>query len=152
MISIDSLYQAVEIESLKRGELRPLVFRGEVVKEYYMDSKGNVWSAKWNKLRKLAVSFSGRYPDVKFQHKGKAMTVDIHRLVAETYHPKPMPYGITLEQFESSPRNIQLVIADYMSHLQVNHIDHDTTNYHPNNLEWISGRENNQKAYDHYYG
>lgn len=152
-MNIDSLFNAIEITKLKNGEygkLHPLVLRGQIIPDYYLDECGNPWSLKWNKIRKLAVSIAGKskYPAISMSN-GKQITVDLHRVVAETFHPKPIPAGIPKEVWDKTDDRVKNLV---LSELQVNHIDHDPTNYHPSNLEWTTGKENNEKSYKHYHG
>lgn len=67
----------------------------------------------------------GGYPHVNlFYATGKAKTVDIHRVVAETFIPNP----------ENKP--------------EVNHKDGDKSNNHFKNLEWATSKENKTHGFE----
>lgn len=154
MVNIDTIHQATQIARLKNGELgklRPLVHRGSVIPEYFIDGCGNVWSYKWQKLKQLTPTVAGnsKYPAVGLRKNGKQLTVDVHRIVAETYHERPIPSGITKEEWDVTPDSVKAMVH---IHLQVNHIDHNVMNYHPDNLEWVTGVENNIKSHQYYHG
>ena len=100
---------------------------------YYVSEEGDVYSSwkpgqsgsvtRTDKLRKLkpGVGKPGYKVVVLFDGKGKKKSVNVHRLVCETFHENPNGYRY------------------------VNHIDEDKTNCHISNLRWVSRRENNTK-------
>lgn len=84
---------------------------------YGIDENG-VWSYRRKKYLKSSPNSSG-YPTLKLYKDGKGKTFFLHRLIAEYLIPNP----------DNLP--------------QVDHIDGNPLNYSPNNLRWVSVKENN---------
>ena len=98
---------------------------------YWVTRDGKIFSAKWKTPRELSqfrLNKSTDYQCVGTTRDGKVHKRYVHRMVAETYLPRPA--GCT----------------------EVNHIDHDKTNNHVENLEWVSRTENMQKAHEFHNG
>lgn len=96
-------------------------------KQYYntpydIYEDGRCFSHLSNKF--LTPKMSAKYPSYNLTFEGKKRQVKVHRMVAEAFIPNP----------ENKPI--------------VNHIDGDTHNFHVNNLEWVTFKENNQHAYN----
>lgn len=89
---------------------------------YSVTSNGEVYSHRANRL--LKVQECGEYKTISLAYKGVTTTVNIHRLVAETF----------LTRKEGLPC--------------VNHIDGDKHNNSVCNLEWCTYSENLTHAYD----
>ena len=132
------------------ANMKPVVYRGEVVEGYFVNSNGDIYSNKRGATIKLKLSDGDKYnpyPKYGLTHKGKRITVTAHRLVAETYHKKPIPNILTDEQWETIPKKVRGIVLDYMQHAdryQVNHIEHNILNFHPSNLEWVTISQNQQ--------
>ena len=91
-----------------------------------ISNKGRIWSNK-NRGRFIKVSGVGKYRNylAACLTRGNASkTVKVHRLVAEAFLP--------------NPRKLP----------QVNHIDGNTFNNTVENLEWVTAKENINKAFD----
>jgi hypothetical protein len=87
---------------------------------YYCTEDGKVWSNASGELkpRKQQKSRDG-YLSVSLRTKqGKSRRCRIHRIVCTIYHPNP----------DNLP--------------EVNHINHDTTDNRPENLEWVTKKGN----------
>jgi hypothetical protein len=130
---------------------KPLKLKAQVIPGYWVDPDGKIWSTKDpGNPRMLATHVSGKSPYHKLgvMINNKRMFVDLHRAVAESLLPMP------------KPKEIRRVIWRQMSATEksfcwqayeVNHIDHDRLNNHPDNLEWVCKRENLDKRNAHYY-
>jgi hypothetical protein len=97
---------------------------------YEIDTEGNVYSLKFNKVRKLKPGkTSAGYYTVDLRKDGKSKTHYIHRLVAEAFVENP----------DNKP--------------QVDHYDGDRTNNKVENLRWVSHQQNqfNTKAKGFYF-
>lgn len=93
---------------------------------YFVDEKGNIYSAKFKKLRKLSQyrSKSGTgYYMVDLCKEGKVYKRLVHRLVAEAFIP--------------NPNNLP----------EVDHDNNDMTINESWNLKWISSKDNVHKSY-----
>lgn len=138
------------------NELTPVVFRGETVTGYYLDKDGKLFSDKRGYITELTIGGYNDpynpYPRVSLSVNGKIKTINIHRLVCETFHEKPMPDILTKKEWNSIPAKIRNKLIKHIQHAdryQVNHIDHDHHNFHPSNLEWVTAQENQQKYQEH---
>lgn len=136
-------------------QLVPVVFRGQIADGYFFDNSGNIYSDKRGSIKELAVVKGCKhnpYPKIGLRLKDKKQTINIHRLVCETFHEKPLPDILTEEQWSNVPVTERNIILEYIQHAdryQVNHIDHNHKNYHPSNLEWVTASENQQKYQEH---
>ena len=131
-------------------ETRPVVYRGEIIEDYYVDDNGYIYSTKTGYYHKLSANISGNtpYPYVSLRINNKSVKVAVHTLVCETFHKKPLPNILTKKQWNSIDKDIREILIGYLTHAdryQVNHIDHNHRNHHPSNLEWVTQRENIEK-------
>ena len=94
-------------------------------KDYYVDTKGNVYSNKYGNLRKLAVNKDSRgyYMLVKFYINGKTKNCLVHRLVAKAF----------IENTDRKP--------------EVNHKNLNKQDNRVENLEWSTSKENKAHMY-----
>lgn len=125
--------------------------RGDYLPSYFVDKKlGDIWSNKLGYFRKLTPNVSGtaKYPKVRisFGKKGDSLGVSVHRIVAETLIPIPMPTGVTEKEWKRTPASVKALFNNFW---EVNHIDHDRSNFNPKNLEWVFNKENREKYYLH---
>jgi len=126
--------------------LIPVKIRNKVIPDYYMDpNSGEIYSNKRTSLEKLNPSYdnSTGYLKINLRIDGKAHQDRIHRIVAETLIPFPCPEGISKADWKATPESVKNLLC---SQYRVNHIDHDKTNFHPSNLEWVTA-QGNSKAY-----
>lgn len=84
---------------------------------YSIDTDGNVYNDKYNRILK-GTDKRNEYRSVQLMINGKAKTLMVHRLVAETFLPNPNNYNI------------------------VDHIDRDKTNNKLENLRWVNSQVN----------
>lgn len=127
-------------------DLCSIVFRGKTVDGYFMDNDGNIYSNKRGTLKKMSFYLRNGYPGIKFSINGKSQSVDVHRAVAETKIPVPLPEieGLTEEDIANTPVSVMRYLKN-PARYQVNHIDHNKENFHPSNLEWVTTHENSLK-------
>lgn len=83
---------------------------------YFINKEGSIYGV--NKSQFLTFNMSDGYPKVLLYKNGQPHCFYVHILVAKTYIPNPK------------------------NKLVVNHIDHNKTNCHVSNLEWVSHSEN----------
>ena len=89
--------------------------------EYAADEQGNVYSLKFNKIRKMKPAYTGLgYIQVQLYVNGKAKACYAHRLVAKTF------------------------LKDYSEDLEVDHIDRCRNNNSLDNLRMVTVSENMQ--------
>jgi len=130
----------------KVTKLYPMVSDGYVLPDYYIDQNGNPWSTKSGRLEPLAPNYTQKYPTITPSTYGKRSTKLLHRIVCESVHPFSTPKGITKKDWEATPNSVKDLLR---ASFQVNHIDHDPLNYHPDNLEWVSVK-GNSNAYQEF--
>jgi hypothetical protein len=103
---------------------------------------GRIYSNKrsgWS-VRKTHVSGKSPYPSANFSVNGVAHFFQHHVAVHETLNPNfPPPPGISDEDWAMTPDSVKKATRGLW---QVNHIDHDPENWHPSNLEWLTGKQN----------
>ena len=135
--------------SSRGGELYPVVAYGIEFSNYFVDRKGNVHSFMKDQPNILKPNFNATngYPFVGLSFKGKKYSIRLHRLVAETFIPRPKPKHLRRKIWDMMTYSEKEYITQSY---QVNHIDHDVENYSISNLEWVSASENLQKKCDFY--
>lgn len=138
------------VENNEKIFLWNIVHRGEIFWEYYLDHTGRPWSTKSGSFKRMSVHVGGNSPYPKtgfsFGARAKRKTIEIHRLVCETFHEIPLPKDVTEQEWADTPESVKKHFAHYW---QVNHINHVHTDFHPDNLEWVSGRENVDKYHEY---
>ena len=93
-----------------------IIIEGKIT-NYSIDTNGNVYNDKFNRILK-GTDKRNEYRSVQLMIDGKAKTLMVHRLVAETFLPNPNNYSI------------------------VDHIDRDKTNNKLENLRWVNSQIN----------
>lgn len=130
----------------QRIRVTPVKYYDEVLPGYFMDKDGEVYStrrARTSGIVKLTASQNGRYPTVKIVDQyNKSISARIHRLVAYTLIPFKKPAEISDQEWEYINKYLPGTLKFIKEHTQVNHIDEDHNNFHPSNLEWMSGTDN----------
>lgn len=136
-------------EDFIKKYLTPAVCGGKVFPDYYVDKDGEIWSTKKNKVRVLVWFFNKgkEYPRVGLCYGNQVIKLLVHRIVCETFHEKPLPEGVSEEEWKRTPKSVKRHFEHYW---EVNHIDHVKTNFHPSNLEWVSCKQNVEKYKKHY--
>ena len=156
----DRQYKAFIAETGIKNDHLPLLTAtkwGEVYDGYRIHSVTGMvysftgsWRTKnqygWNPMTPCLNS--RRYPTVTLQYGKKTLTVTVHSLVMHTINGTPgrLPKipAKTWKRYSSYAKNFMM-----QNYWEVNHIDHDTTNFSPSNLEWVSGEENKEKYRAH---
>jgi hypothetical protein len=129
--------------------MKPLVYNGRRFSDYFIDQDGNAWSTKRGNPKKMPAHVSGKskYPNIGLCDQGQQVTASIHRAVAETLIKRPRPKQFRPEVWKLlNDEEKSLIYQAY----EVNHIDHDVTNHHPSNLEWVPRKTNIEKRNTHY--
>ena len=138
----------------------PLIYKGEAYYDYGIHVElGGVYSKKtgiWKNMK----SFSNSTEKLKKAgkkgylqcglslKKGKYKMIYIHIATHETLNPElPVPQGVTEAEWRRTPMSVQKIIREIY---QVNHINHDTFDYRPKNLEWATPTENVESWQKHY--
>lgn len=136
------------LASVEGKPVKPAIVNGRVIKGYFVDANGNIWTTKQSRPKKLSPNISGNcdYPRTTFFTDGNRLYPMFHRVVAETLIPFPVPEGITKKDWNNTPESVKSL---FKSQFLVNHKDHDKTNYHPSNLEWVTHR-GNARAYQNH--
>lgn len=129
-----------------RDRLRPAQFKGRAIPHRYLTEDGRIVRIdhRTGQLVEQPTNISGTspYPRLTWRSQGRTCAAYAHQVVCETFHPFPRPRGVTDGEWRRTPASVKTLIR---SLYQVNHIDHDKTNYHPRNLEWVTAQENQQK-------
>jgi hypothetical protein len=132
-------------------ELVQAIANGKPIRGYWVSKvDGSIWSSKGKFLSRLSTSPKRNtgYIHLTFmcEQIGKIYLLH-HRVVAETLIPFPAPEGVTLAEWNRTPKSVKSVVV---SQFVVNHIDHDKTNNHPSNLEWVTSKQNAIKREEYY--
>jgi hypothetical protein len=129
--------------------MEPLYYHNKQVPGYFVQPNGSIFNFKNGKLRYLKYRVSGQvhYPKTDIYIDGEKKSIAIHILVCYTYHrnKKPIPLGVDPKVWAKTPKQVK----DAWPY-QVNHIDHNINNYHPDNLEFVSTPLENSIKYQEY--
>jgi hypothetical protein len=159
-------------------EIRPVIIDGVEMKGYYVTNTGRVFSALVNSptlvdgrivsnkkvisetkkelkvypksktVPYLCVNIYYRENDIDYDYKFKQKAILVHQLVMTAFKPISEYPPKRLENYwKDTPEDIKKWIAESVF---INHIDHDPTNNHIDNLEYVTPRENSRKAIKHY--
>lgn len=139
----------------KRLYVTPVKYYDRVIPGYFMDKDGNIYRQGKTGSRMVQPQMppmgSRRYPRITIYENGKSNPRAIHRLVAFTLIPFEPPAEISKEEWEYICKYMPKTKRYIEESVQVNHIDAKHYNYHPSNLEWLSGRSNHKAYYrDHH--
>lgn len=108
--------------------------------DYEINPEGFVWSRKSGKFIRDKISGkTGKYPQVTLSMYGIKKTINVHKMVAEAFIPKPKHPAFTRAEWRALPLKARKIIQN---EFQVDHIDGDPENYHVTNLRWATAEEN----------
>jgi len=137
----------------------PVKYRGNILPKYYVDSRGQIFSVKKGYRTPTKITYNNNsgncgYPKIRIDTSPDLSftlykTVTVHRLVCESFYKKPIPHGVTKKEWQLTPESVKKCFDDYW---EVNHKDHNTYNYHPSNLEWVSRQQNVDKYQEYLKG
>ena len=149
-------------------EFKLIVQRGKIIPNYAVSEKGEIFSIRANKFKKLTVrtrskkSGKGYYvmdvstsipvpkdlfEDYQYRVYGNPLTnkstvefpLRVHKAVMETWRPIDKYPPIPKEDWDKTPETAKQFIRDSA---YVDHIDDDPTNNHVDNLRWVTPRQN----------
>ena len=137
--------------------IRPVLYKNLKFNDYGIDDEtGELWSFKTKtpNIAKPTVNPAGYVmacisdsqldkPTTKISH----ANIALHILVAHTLFDIPIPEGVSEEVWKKTDETVKSACREIY---QVNHKDHDKTNYRPDNLEFVTGSNNIQAAVNHY--
>lgn len=130
-------------------DCKPLTIKGVVIPNYAVDPNGDIWSNKqgsWKKKKPTITDFNSGtngYAKSNVCFGDEKINIFFHKVSCEAWVPFNRPSELTEEDWDATPQKVKDHIRDLYF---VNHIDHDRSNYHPSNLEWVTSKEN-AKAY-----
>jgi hypothetical protein len=142
--------------------VRPLKYKHFELNDYGVDSEtGEIWSFKGKRrslspdkvavFRRNADSYVGVcLSDNIFDAQAtgrRNKSINAHQIVANTLLPLPIPNGVTKAEWKRTPESVKKACIEIW---QINHKDHDRTNFRPDNLEYVTGCDNMQSALKHY--
>lgn len=132
----------------------PVKYNDKILEKYFVDARGQIFSIKKGLWAPTKIAYNHNkgnsgYPKTKIDVSdsrtfmpSKYKTLSVHRLVCESFHEKPLPPGVNEKDWSNTPQSVKDCFKHYW---EVHHIDHDRSNYHPSNLEWVSKQENVEK-------
>lgn len=132
--------------------MKVITIGGVNTENYYITMKNGlaqIFSCKRGNIKPMSMPTSGKrmYPGTEFQVKGKSIGADLHRVIAENYLPFPRPSNFSAKVWKETPVEVKNYIKSLMF---VNHIDHNKYNWHLDNLEWATAKENVRATHKHY--
>lgn len=130
----------------------PVIYKQQEIHGYGVHRvTGEVYSNKRGGWRLMKPAMprgkSSNYPKINLMQDGVKRYMRMHVLVHETLNPElPVPPGVEQSDWEITPQSVKAILRDIW---QVHHIDHDTFNYAPANLEWVTEQQNSEKYQEH---
>ena len=139
--------------------VRPVLYKNLKFNDYGIDDEtGELWSFKKTIPKKIK---QNHWPtpqgyarvvitDSQFDKKTTKKpnkTFKLHILVAHTLLDIPIPKGVSEEVWKKTDETVKSACKEIY---QVNHKDHDKSNFRPDNLEFVTGSDNTRAAFIHY--
>ena len=147
-------YQNLHIEN---EEFVPVIWRGIIFPRYTISKYGNIigpagkkllWGKRDNRFTGIKANVNLRTTDILIEDgfeytKYKQITMQVHRLVAETFltFPEHLPEALK-EDWKVISKVTQNIIQDC---LQVDHKDGNPWNPRWDNLEWMPPKDNTRR-------
>jgi len=130
--------------------LLPVKYNNEIIPDYYMNILGEIFDMSKSPIRKIKYSYPDKkknpswYTRCSLRRNGKRSPILVHIVVMDTLkgHTLPRPKGVTKREWMACPTAIKEAVR--MSY-QVNHINEDKHDWDPDNLEYVTARQNQQK-------
>ena len=134
--------------------MKPVIINGKKIQGYYITNTGRVFSAHQaggkgggsniNPLSRSEIkpNIDNGYLRVPLTcNDGARRKFSVHSLVINSFKPfgKHLPACIDPIDFENTPKSVQILLSELFI---VNHIDHNKTNNHIDNLERVTSRVN----------
>lgn len=124
--------------------VHPLIYNDVAYSDYGVHKiTGHVHSRK---LGKEWIQLSGhgkKYPSVSISNNGIISSILVHRAAACTILGYPKIYPDTIEIPREIWKNANVIMKkNALKNLEVNHIDGNTRNHSPSNLEWVTKDQN----------
>jgi hypothetical protein len=120
----------------------PLIYNQVSYSDYGIDPHtGHVYSKKTGYWKPMSWSVGGnmKYPQASLSQNGLKKVISFHIAACETLKEIPIPPGVTAAEWKRTPNSVKRITRKIW---QVNHIDHNHLNFHPDNLEWVTGEQN----------
>ena len=141
-----------DASNLVVGYLRtPMRTRTKVFENYGVDLAGQVFRIKSDNTltrRKFKANGSAKYPQTRFTLNGNSYNVREHIAVYYTHNSDvDKPKSICDKEWSACSEYVRGLLQQSF---EVNHIDHNTLNNHPDNLELVTGHDNRNKAKEFY--
>lgn len=165
-----------------KEELREVIVDGKVIPGYYVSNFGNVYGIPLSRAsdgrwyRNLSSDYkllkpnakknrehlyvnlcfqNGLFEDYEYAPTSRSKSTStvkkfVHQLVMNAFRPIMNHPPRALEPYWDT---IHPAVKEWIAQtVYINHIDHDPTNNHVDNLEYVTPRENTRKAITHYGG
>lgn len=119
-------------------------YKGEMLKNYMVSSCGKIYSLLTSKFLSPTVSGNTAYPRVGIRLNGKSKHPNVHQLVASAWVKKPIPEGISKEDWIKTPAEVKSLIDRDL--WEIDHINTIKDDFRAENLRWVS-RSRNKSVY-----
>jgi hypothetical protein len=115
-----------------------------MLKNYLVSSCGKIYSLLTNKFMTPRVCGNTPYPKVGVRMNGKSKNPNVHQLVASAWVKKPIPEGISKEDWIKTPTSVKSLIDKEL--WEIDHINAIKNDFRAENLRWVS-RSKNKSVY-----